>query len=326
MHNIGRIGIVFIALIVIVPSLVGAASPEDDPVVVTVNGEAVHSSDVRFAMQSIAARMQQQGVQPESSQLMQAATKEVVETRLLIQEARRLEIKSNPARVSEQIAGIERQAGGREALTAELERFGMSYDRFEGVIAESELIQTLINQQILPGVSVSEQEIADFYTSNQDKFATPEQVHARHILFKTEEGMSDEQRAAAKTKAEQARTRALAGEDFAALARELSEGPSGPQGGDLGFFGAEQMVEPFSKAAFAAPAGGISEVVETRFGYHVIKVEERREAGSRSLAEVSPQLKEYLNRQKIATEVGTLIEKLRQGAAIVPTELPQQTP
>ena len=85
--------------------------------------------------------------------------------------------------------------------------------------------------------------------------------------------------AAAKAKAEAAHQRAVAGEDFAELAKELSEGPSGPNGGDLGFFEKQRMAPAFADAAFALEPGEISPVIKTQFGYHVIKVEERRGAG-----------------------------------------------
>jgi parvulin-like peptidyl-prolyl isomerase len=100
-----------------------------------------------------------------------------------------------------------------------------------------------------------------------------EQVRARHVLAKADAGADEPTRAAARGKAEQAHRRALAGEDFAALAKELSDDASAAEGGDLGFFEKGRMVPAFADAAFALQPGEISAVVETQFGYHVIKVE-----------------------------------------------------
>lgn len=104
------------------------------------------------------------------------------------------------------------------------------------------------------------------------------QVRARHILFKVEPTADESEKATIKARAELARTRALKGEDFAELAMELSEDPgSAKKGGDLGYNTRGKMVTPFDDAQFALKPGEISEVVETRYGYHVIKVEDVRE-------------------------------------------------
>jgi parvulin-like peptidyl-prolyl isomerase len=109
----------------------------------------------------------------------------------------------------------------------------------------------------------------------------------------------------------------LAGEDFGELAEELSEGPSAKDGGDLGFFSASSMVQPFAEAAFGLQPGGISEVVKTRFGFHVIKVEERRAGGTRPLVEVREPLRNALLERKVKGGVDTLLTRLRSEADIV---------
>ena len=117
-------------------------------------------------------------------------------------------------------------------------------------------------------------------------------------------------------KAAAARKRAADGEDFAALATEVSEGPSAPQGGDLGFFSRQQMVAPFADAAFALEVGQISEVVETRFGYHVIKVEEKRPASTMSLEEVRQPLEQMLRQNQGGVMMGEVLAKLADTATV----------
>lgn len=119
----------------------------------------------------------------------------------------------------------------------------------------------------------SDQEIAQYYQDNVAQYSTPEQRHARHILIKVAEKDSPELKATKQKKAETILALAKAGKDFAELAREYSEGPSGPGGGDLGFFGRGQMVPPFDEAVFALKEGELSDVVETQFGFHIIKLE-----------------------------------------------------
>jgi peptidyl-prolyl cis-trans isomerase C len=310
--------------VVAVLLLVAGASHAQAPTagnqsVVTVNGETIRVAEVNLAMRNVAVQAQMEGRQLTQDELFRAATSQVVSTRLLAQEAIRQQISLEAGRVEGILQQIEAQQGGREALVTVLGEIGAAYDDLESAIREAEFAQRLVEIEVRPGVQVSDDEVAAFYNDNPQMFQAQEQVRARHILFTVAEDASDEDRKAARGRALLASQRATAGEDFAALAKELSEGPSAPDGGDLGFFSAEQMVQPFSSTAFALEPGEISEIVETRFGYHVIKVEERRPGGMRPLEEVRGALKNALVEQKVAASVGSLVEKLRSDAEIVPT-------
>jgi peptidyl-prolyl cis-trans isomerase D len=148
------------------------------------------------------------------------------------------------------------------------------------------------------GVEVSEEELRQRYESEKDTYQQPEQRHARHILFKVEEGASDEVRAKQKKKAEEVLARAKKGEDFAKLAEEFSEGPTRTRGGDLGFFARGRMVPAFDTAVFSMQPGGISELVETPFGYHIIKLEEIRPAVTRGFDQVKDSLAAEIKKEK----------------------------
>ena len=128
-------------------------------------------------------------------------------------------------------------------------------------------------------VTPSDREIGDFYDLHlTDRFTTPEQVRARHLLVRIAPGANDDARAAARKKAEELHAKAKAGEDFATLAHKHSEDPgSASKGGDLGFFPRGRMVPEFEAVAFSLSAGELSDVVESPFGFHIIKVEEHRE-------------------------------------------------
>ena len=126
----------------------------------------------------------------------------------------------------------------------------------------------------------------------------------------------------ARARADEARARALAGEDFAELAREVSEGPSAEAGGDLGFAAPEQMVPAFAEAASALDPGEISEVVRTNFGFHVIKVEEKKPEVTLTLEEANDRVRLILNQNKIAEKVQELIRTLGEKAEIVPLVAP----
>lgn len=135
-------------------------------------------------------------------------------------------------------------------------------------------------------VAITDEEAQKYYDENTAEFAEPESVRARHILFRVSSAATDDEKKAIRARAEAALARINGGEDFAAVATELSEDQSNaPQGGDLGFFPRGRMVPEFEEAAFALDAGKVSGIVETDFGLHLIKVEEKRAAGTRPFAD-----------------------------------------
>jgi parvulin-like peptidyl-prolyl isomerase len=167
-------------------------------------------------------------------------------------------------------------------------------------IAKSELMINQWMKKQYTAMVVSDGEAKEFYEQNKAQFQKPAQVHARHILIKDE--------AAAKKVIE-----ALHGlegdklkEKFIALAKEKSEGPSGPKGGDLGFFGPKQMVPAFDKAVFALEKGKVTaEPIKTQFGYHVIYVEDTKDAASIPYVQVKPQIVQNLK----GTQFKKMLEK-----------------
>ena len=143
-------------------------------------------------------------------------------------------------------------------------------------------------------VEIAEKEIEGYYEYNKEKFSEPKKVRARHILFKLKENASEEEAAAVKKKAESVLAMAKKGEDFAELAKKYSEGPTKANGGDLGFFEKGKMVPAFEKAAYSLKEGEISDIVRTPFGYHIIKVEEIKEARTKPIEEVRPEIVEAI--------------------------------
>ena len=153
---------------------------------------------------------------------------------------------------------------------------------------------------VLAQVEVKDGEVAEYYALHKDdKFTETEQVRARHILVKTPAGGDADAKATARKKAEGLLAKVKAGGDFAALAKASSEDPgSAAQGGDLGLFSRGRMTPAFEEAAFALPAGGVSEVVETPFGFHVIRVEEHRSGGAKPLEAVRDEIADTLKHER----------------------------
>ncbi len=165
-------------------------------------------------------------------------------------------------------------------------------------------------------LSVTDEEIQEFYTKNERFYQEREGVKARHVLIKVAENAPKDQQDKAEAKIKEVQAALKAGTDFAEVAKKFSEGPSAPKGGDLGFFGRGQMVKPFEEKAFAMKPGDVSEPVRTRFGFHIINVLEKREARKKTLDEVKETISESLRNKKFFQERRSLLNTLKTNAKI----------
>ena len=150
-------------------------------------------------------------------------------------------------------------------------------------------------------VKISAEDVETYYLENREKFATPKTVEARHILFKVNAEATQELEDAAKAKAENVFGMIQKGEDFAAMAKQYSEGPSKENGGQLGAFKKEDMVAPFAEKAFSMKQGEVSEPVRTQFGWHLIKVEKVNEASAQSLEDAAQPIQATLTDDQAKT-------------------------
>ena len=178
------------------------------------------------------------------------------------------------------------------------------------------MIDKMVEAELASIASATEAEAKDFYDKNPDKFKQGEAVRASHILVMANEKADDATKKQARAKIEAILKRVRVGEDFAKLAKENSDDGSKDQGGDLGFFQRGSMVPEFDKAAFALKPGEISDVVTTQFGYHIIKVAEKKDATMLPYDKVQPQIVEYLSNQKKKQRVDAFIEEAKKRARI----------
>ena len=197
-----------------------------------------------------------------------------------------------------------------------LTQMGITEVEVRDQIEKGLAINQLVKVKVIDKITISEKESKAFYDSHPELFNQSEQVKARHILIKVPPDADEKAKAEARKKIENVQKKVKAGEDFAELARKFSEGPSGKNGGDLGYFGQGKMVKSFEKAAFSMKPGEVSDIVETRFGYHLIKVEDRKQAKPIAYAEVKTQLTEHLKKQKGQKEIDKYVEGLKKSAKI----------
>lgn len=196
---------------------------------------------------------------------------------------------------------------------------GMTVDKVKEQVRENLPIKKLFDI-LTKGSEPSDEDVAKFYEEHDADFTTPEQVRASHILVTVKKDASDEDKAAAKAKIEGLLAQIKEGADFAELATANSDCPSKAQGGDLGFFGKGQMVKPFEEAAFALADGDISEIVETQFGFHIIKKTGAKKAGKTPLEEVKENIARFIENRRKSEIVEKYISNLRSSLAFKQSE------
>jgi len=168
-----------------------------------------------------------------------------------------------------------------------------------------------LNKVVAKRAIVTDKDIEEYYKAHITEYKLPERVKARHILVKVKKEFTDEEKEAARRKIEGLLERVKKGEDFVELAKTYSDDPASARvGGDLGYFQRGRMVKPFEDVAFSLKPGEVSDIVETRFGYHIIKVEDRKPAETIPLEKVKKSIREKLQKEMRDAEISKFIQNL----------------
>lgn len=294
-----------------------AAAALNSKIVARVNGQEITASQLQQA-EKIALNSKP-GMQIPPNLLKdfeQQILNQLVSAELLYQASQKMEDKDLERKAETKIAQIRKGYATPEEYARKLSEIDMDQKAFAQSVRHDLAIADFVNSTIAAKVTVSEEEIKKFYEQNPNSFNLPEQVRASHILVGVDPKGGAGAKKAAREKAEKLQAGLLKGTDFATLARENSTCPSGKQGGDLGFFPKGRMEPAFEKAAFALKPGDVSEVVETRFGYHVIRVTGRKKAEVVSLDEARKRIEEFLRTQKTKLAVDTFVGSQRAKSKI----------
>jgi len=175
------------------------------------------------------------------------------------------------------------------------------------------LTKEVLQREVMDKVKVTEEDMREYYRANKDAFGIPEKVKARHILIKVAKDASEDEKKAARKKAEEVLQKIKKGEDFASLAEKYSDDPgSARKGGDLGYFPRGRMVKPFEDAAFSLKPGEVSDIVETKFGYHIIKVEEKKPATRMRFEDVKDQIEKELKKKVQSEKIKEYVERMME--------------
>jgi foldase protein PrsA len=234
------------------------------------------------------------------SQVGSQAVEALITERLIQREASSENIKATEEDLDAEIEKIKANFGSEDEFIQQLEASGLTMENLRKQLSS----KVLLDKLIAPKINITDEDMKTYYDQNKESFNTPEEVKASHILVET------------KQEADEILALLKSGSDFATLAKERSKDGSAAQGGDLGYFGRGQMVAPFEEAAFTLNVGEISKVVESEFGFHIIKVIDKKAATTASFNDKKEDIRKTLTEQKQGELSQTFIEELRTAAKI----------
>lgn len=279
------------------PKPVPAQLPE---LLADVNGDTVTKVEFEQALQGI--QQNAGGAVPADKRdaVYRDVLDQMIGYKLLTQEAKKRNITIPDAELLARLESLKGHFGSPDAFTKALAEQKMTIDQLKNQTRIEMQMAKMMETEVETKVKVEEKDLQEFYAKNPDQFKQPEQIRASHILLTVAAEADAKTKEAAKTKAAGILKQIKGGGDFAELAKKHSQDPSNaPQGGDLGFFGQGQMVGEFERAAFGlAKPGDVSDLVETPFGFHIIKLAEKKAAATMTLDQVKPQLEAFLKNQK----------------------------
>jgi len=300
-----------------------AAAPESSDVAVTVNGDAITEGqlDARITprLERLGAQLSPAMIEQYKSRMRAQMLEGMILERLLDEQVAKAGVTVSDSDVNDRINEIlDMRNMTMDVFKSMLQAQGQDFEQVRLEIKKTIGYEKLIDSQ-LPSKDVNDSDIRAAYELNKEQYDIPEQVQASHILVKPDSENPDvnQAKAQAKTKAEQLLKQLKDGADFATLAKENSDCPSGAKGGDLGLFGKGQMVQSFENAAFALKPGELSDIVETQFGYHIIKVAQHKPAETKSMEDVRPELEKMVLDRKRGEFFRIYRDKLKAGASIV---------
>jgi peptidyl-prolyl cis-trans isomerase C len=286
--------------------------------IATVNGKDILKDEYEREISRIKNQISAQGgeiAESEEAQIKKHVIDNLIDMELLYQSSIEKGIAINQAAIDDEWAKVKSRYPEEKELKKALDDLKVTEDIIKTQIRKGLAVNTFIKENFVEKTVIPESEAKEFYDKNPDRFTKP--IRASHILIKVDPSDDETKKKAARAEIEKIQARLKAGEDFAAVAKETSQDKnSGAKGGDLGLFTRGQMVKPFEEAAFTLAQGAVSDIVETPYGYHLIKVTEKQAVDKYSFDEIKVKLIQVLKDAKVQKDLSDFVKGLRDKAKI----------
>ena len=288
-------------------------------------GFEVNSKQLDEAFLNFRTAAASRGQSPPPDEKRLELEKKLLDRLIVVEVLKRKAIEADKAKgkaASDKLLGdFLKQAGSIEGFRRQVQAMGMTPEAFTEQFTDRAIVEEVVNREVRATIPITPEQVQKFYDENPKRFEQPETVRAAHILLTTVELASKQELAPDKQKAQRALIEALlkrvrAGEDFGKLAKEFSQDPGSKERGGEYVFPRGQMAVEFETAAFSMSVGQISDVVTTKFGYHIIKVLERKAAGKIEFAKVKERVRENLQQEEADKRLPAYLEAVKKEAGV----------
>ncbi len=289
-----------------------------DQTVAVVNGVTLTESDLqRIINELLPATFYHQTITSEKkAELRKKAIDELIKRELYYQEAKRVGIKVDKSEINQGLESIKKRFKSKKEYKDALKQAGITEDDLKKDIERNLLIQKFYQKEVIEKSKVSDEYLKDYYEKNKKDFLRPEAVHIRHILIKIEPTATEEQKKEKKRQAKEILSRARQGEDFGMLAYNYSADDWRVKGGDLGLIHRGRLLPELEEVAFKLKPGEISDLIETIYGFHIIRLEEKLPPTQLSFDEIKDNLKKEMEKKKQRDLEENLIKLLKDKSEI----------
>ncbi len=319
--------VAFAALTLVVPTQVHAQSSKGtviEEIVARVNNDAITLSDVQKADQALHEEIAHdcQGCPPEKmdeiyKDKQKDLLRDLIDQALLVERAKDLGI-SVETDVIKRLDDIRKQntLGSMEELEREVEKQGIGWEDFKSQIRNNLLTQEVIRREVGAHINIPTEDVKKYYEEHQKDFNRPEQVVLSEIFLSTE-GKSPEEMSSVEKKAEDLRNRVAKGEDFNEIAKHFSEGSTAKDGGELGTFELGMLSKQLEDIVFKLDKGQMTDVIQTKTGFEVLKVEAHYQAGLQPLDKVENEIMNRIYGQKMQPTMREYLGQLREQSYVM---------
>ena len=289
-------------------------------VVARVNGQPIYEDQLAPDVAKGLKKFNKYGVKRKSASLIkrlqQKALDKVISEELIYQESRKLNIPDIEEKISKKIQATKNKYRSEEHFEKSLKAKKLTNNDLKESVRKSIYVDEYLKKEGVRNPEVPEAEIKDFYEGGKGSFKREESVRVSHILIKVDEGAKPEEKQQAREKAEKIRQEIIDGKDFAEMAKKYSEDGNASKGGDLSYINKGYMPPEFDEVAFVLEKDRISEVVQTKFGFHIIKVIDKKPGGIAPYNEVRDFIGKFLQERLTQKKLASHIEELKKKARI----------
>ena len=290
-----------------------------DKIVAVVNDEVITQSEIDEALKPVYTQYKSTYSKEELIQKLNQAREDIlnqlIEEKLILQQAKKEEIEVSDEEIEEKLTQVKSQFPDEDTFRQVLDSQNLTISDLKQRYKEQIMIKKLINKEVRAKIKVSPLEVFRYYKQHQEEFRIPPKVRVQTILIRKDDKMSEDYSDPQK-RIEEIKKKLQEGADFSKLAREYSQDSSAINGGDMGYIEKGEMMKEIDEVLFSLNEGQVSDIIETHVGFHIFKINDKKESTIKSFEEVRVEIENMLFQKKAEVRYTEWLKTLKENAYI----------